>query len=328
MNLRLKDFSLALDSAKCADCYISHAHSDHADAARAKGKRLLASPETLALLGKEGKPAVQPVDGVKLHLIGAGHMLGSTQLVAECDEGRFVYTGDFKLEDGLTVKGAETEQCDCLLMESTYASPSTQFPARWNVREEIVRWVRKESELNTVLLGGYSTGKAQELIATLNEGGIVPLVHPRIEKVCKSYERFGVRLQRIALDSPEGEELKKRNFVGVMPFHLVNRELAYDVSRLCGRGVATALATGWAGTFYYPVDRVFPLSDHADFGEMLEYLESAQPKKIWCCYGDSEYLAKALAAKGFDASPFAVRDEEGVRDANQQTLVACEQNVK
>lgn len=324
MNLRLNGLLLALDSAKCADCYISHAHSDHADAARSKGKRLLASPETLALLGKEGREAVQPADGVKLRLIGAGHMLGSTQLVAESDEGKFVYTGDFKLEDGLTVKGAEAEQCDCLLMESTYASPSTNFPARGKVREEIVRWVRKEGELNTVLLGGYSTGKAQELIATLNEGGIVPLVHPRIEKVCGIYERFGVKLKRIALDSPEGEELKKRNFVGVMPFHIVNRELAYDVSRLCGRGVATALATGWAGTFYYPVDKVFPLSDHADFGEMLDYLERAQPRKIWCCYGDSEYLAKALCAKGFDASPFAVRGEEGAKDAAQRTLVACE----
>ncbi|VVC03626.1 Uncharacterised protein [Candidatus Burarchaeum australiense] len=312
MNLRLNGFSLSLDNAKCGDCYISHAHSDHAAAAGRKGKRLLASAETLALLGKEGREAVHAHDSVKLRLINAGHMLGSTQLVAESDEGKFVYTGDFKVEDGLTVKGAEVEACNYLLMESTYSSPSTAFPPREKVREELVRWVKKEAELNTVLIGGYSLGKAQELVATLNEGGLVPLVHPRIEQVCKIYSRFGVRLERIPLDSPEGEELKKKNFVGVMPFHLVDRELAYDVSRLCGKGVATALATGWANTFRYPVDKVFQLSDHADFGEMLDYLERAKPGKIWCCYGDSEYLARALCAKGYNASAFS--------EAAQRTL--------
>jgi putative mRNA 3-end processing factor len=209
------------------------------------------------------------------------------------------------MEEGLTVKGASVESCDYLLMESTYASPSTAFPPREKVREEMVKWVRKESELNTVILGGYSTGKAQELVAALNQAGIVPLVHPRIERVCTVYERFGVGLERVPLNSEEGEALKRGNFVGVMPFHMVNRELAYSVSRLCGKGVATALATGWASTFHYPVDRVFQLSDHADFGEMLDYLERARPGKVYCCYGEGEYLAKALRSRGYDASPFS-----------------------
>ena len=332
MNLRLNGLSLSLDNAHCEDCYISHAHSDHSSAARRKGKRLLASPETLALLGREGSERVNGSEHVKLRLMGAGHMLGATQLVAEWDGshsakqngapfheewkegGKFVYTGDFKMEEGLTVKGAEVESCDYLLMESTYASPSTEFPPRAKVREGMLEWVRKESVLNTVILGGYSTGKAQELVAALNLDGIVPLVHPRIERVCAVYERFGAKLERVPLDSDEGEELKKRNFVGVMPFHLVNRELAYEVSRLCGKGVATALATGWANTFRYPVDNVFQLSDHADFGEMLDYIERAQPRKIYCCYGESEYLAKALRSEGYDAAHY----EEAV----QRTLVS------
>jgi DNA ligase-1 len=247
-------------------------------------------------------------------MINAGHMLGAKQLVVEAAEGKFVYTGDFKFEDGFTTKRAEAEQCDYLLMESTYGSPTTVFPRREEVAESIAKWVHKESKLNTVLIGGYSMGKAQELVALLNEHGITPLVHPRIEKVCKVYERFGVKMQRIAMDSAEGEEMKKRDFVGVMPFHMVNRELAYEVSRLCNRGVATALATGWANTFYYPVDRVFPLSDHADFGEMLDYLEIAKPKQVWCCYGDAEYLAKGLRAKGYSAAPLA--------EAGQQMLIA------
>jgi len=315
MNLKVRGLELSLDNGELQDCYISHAHSDHTEAAKRTGKNILASEATLALLGKENKfGKVKVHDGVKLKLTNAGHMLGATQLVVESGEGKFVYTGDFKFEDGFTTKGAEAEKCDYLLMESTYGSPSTEFPSRAEVAENIAKWVKKESKLNTVLLGGYSMGKAQELVALLNQNSIVPLVHPRIEKFCKVYERFGVKLQRVAMDSAEGEEMKRHDFVGVIPFHLVNRELAYEVSKLCNRGVTTALATGWANTFYYPVDRVFPLSDHADFGEMLDYLAIAQPKQVWCCYGDAEYLAKALRAKGYNAAPLA--------EAGQQMLLA------
>ncbi|RLG19102.1 hypothetical protein DRN67_03520 [Candidatus Micrarchaeota archaeon] len=314
MSLRLNGLTLSLDNAYHADCYISHAHSDHSSAAKRKGKRLLASNETLALLGKESAERIKASEEVELRLMSAGHMLGATQLVAEWEGKKFVYTGDFKLEPGLTVKGAEVENCDYLLMESTYASPSTKFPAREAVVAEMLKWVKKEAELNTVILGGYSTGKAQELVAALNSAGITPLVHPRIERVCKVYERFGVKLERVVLNSEEGEELKQDNFVGVMPFHLVNRELAYEVSRICGKGVATALATGWANRFYYPVDRVFQLSDHADFGEMIEYIERAQPRQIYCCYGESEYLAKALRARGYNAQDYT--------QASQRTLAS------
>jgi len=59
---------------------------------------------------------------------------------------------------------------------------------------------------------------------------------------------------------------------------------------------------------------VFQLSDHADFGEMLDYIERAQPRKIYCCYGESEYLAKALRSEGYDAAHY----EEAV----QRTLVS------
>ena len=315
MNIRLDGFALALDHGGRENCYISHAHADHSGAAKMKNKKLLASEETLALLGKEGRQKVN-YDGISLRFLRAGHVLGSTQLVVEDGAyGKFVYTGDFKVGDGLTIKGAEAEECDMLLIEGTYGSPSMNFPPREEVREKIAKWVIKENKLNTVLLGGYSTGKAQELIALLNQHAIVPLVHPRIEQVCKIYERFGIHLERIAMDSEEGNELKKSNFVGVMPFHLVNRELAYEFSRTSGRGVATALATGWANTFHYEADEVFPLSDHADFKEIIDYCGRSGAKKIYCCLGDEEYMAKALRKEGFNAEPCG-EVEEG-----QQKLV-------
>jgi glyoxylase-like metal-dependent hydrolase (beta-lactamase superfamily II) len=75
MNLRLNGLSLSLDHGQLSDCYISHAHSDHSSAARRKGRRLLASEETLALLGREGSERVRS-DSVELRLTGAGHILG------------------------------------------------------------------------------------------------------------------------------------------------------------------------------------------------------------------------------------------------------------
>jgi len=67
-----------------------------------------------------------------------------------------------------------------------------------------------------------------------------------------------------------------------------------------------AILTGWAmdpgAKHHYGVDQVIPLSDHADFSELIQYVKKAQPEKIYTVHGFTEFV-KFLREEGFDAEP-------------------------
>lgn len=301
LNLEVGNLNISLDGCGREDCFVSHAHSDHSAAIR-KNKRILASDETLALAGCKG--AMKPkLDGVKLKLLNSGHILGSRQLMVEHDGERFVYTGDFKLHDSLTLKGAEVEQCDVLVMESTYGSPEMVFPEREFVYSSIGRWVENSLRSGViVVLGGYPIGKAQELVKLLNEyAGIAPVVESSVEKACKVYEQFGLKLDRIPVRTEEAEEVMKGSFVAVTPPAVATRKFCRSIGGIYGRKVVCAIATGWALRYACPSDRAFPLSDHADFNQLIEYVERSQPKNIYCAHGETIRLASELRKRGYDA---------------------------
>lgn len=294
------DARIALDGCAGDTCFVSHAHSDHSAALKRKNKRIIASRETIALCGA----AHESVSHDGMRLLRSGHMLGAAQLRIEngcC----FAYTGDFKTEDSLTAKGAEQAQCDTLLMESTYGKPQYVFPPRDDVYRDIAGWVSKNHAAGRiVLLGGYALGKAQELVALLNEYcGIAPLVSDRIERGCGVYECFGVHLERIALGSREAEGELKRSFVAVVPQHLANTTLAQKLGAAHGREVLCATASGWALGGCGGAHQAFPLSDHADFNQLLQYAEQSGAKRIYTCHGFAAELAHELRKRGMNASP-------------------------
>jgi Cft2 family RNA processing exonuclease len=54
------------------------------------------------------------------------------------------------------------------------------------------------------------------------------------------------------------------------------------------------MLTGWAldpgAAARYGVDEMIPLSDHADFPALLEYIERAQPGKVWLNHGWPDFV--------------------------------------
>jgi Cft2 family RNA processing exonuclease len=67
-----------------------------------------------------------------------------------------------------------------------------------------------------------------------------------------------------------------------------------------------AILTGWAidtqAKVRFGVDEVIPLSDHADFSELMEYATKAKPEKIYTVHGFPEFV-NYLKEAGFDAEP-------------------------
>jgi len=295
--LKLPDLTVSLDHSEGELCFVSHAHSDHAAPLHSR-KPVLASEETIAIAGSKKQPHSHP----NCKLIDAGHMLGAKQLVAEYDGGVFAYTGDLRLEAGLTSPPAQIPKADAVLIEGTYGAPEWKFPSREEVFSQMEKWVAQNSRSN-LIFGAYEVGKAQELIAFLNKySSITPLVTPRMERICGIYEKFGVRLSRVNIESLEGQGMLSHSFVALMPHNQVNFSLASTMKSAYGRGAKTALVTGWALRQQFPVDRAFPLSDHVDFEGIVRYLHESGAKRVYSTHGDEEMIAEHLRRAGFDAT--------------------------
>src|SRR5215831_253048 len=67
----------------------------------------------------------------------------------------------------------------------------------------------------------------------------------------------------------------------------------------------SAILTGWAVDpncrYRYQCDAAFPLSDHADFPDLLEMVNQIQPKKVYTLHGFAADFAQTLRNLGYDA---------------------------
>jgi Cft2 family RNA processing exonuclease len=74
----------------------------------------------------------------------------------------------------------------------------------------------------------------------------------------------------------------------------------------------TAFFSGWAideesYVHRMKVGRVFPLSDHADFNELVKTVEKCSPEKVFVSHGYDHEFAAHLKSRGFDAKPLSFR---------------------
>lgn len=287
---------LGLESSKGADVvYISHAHSDHSR----KGN-IFSSQQTFDLLNSGGEASILHQIDKDVKLYPAGHILGSTQI--EFVNGHtVVYTGDMKLREGFTTERAEILKCDELHIDCTFGHPDFEFDSKEVLADRIDRWTRTRMMVgNNVVFGAYSTGKAQELIYILNNySNIIPVVDRTIEEKCKIYEKHGIKLDRVVIGSKEASEIMRDKFVYIVPFNLVNQQSERWLTTQY-KQVSFAVVTGWAKKYKYRY-HAFPLSDHAGFSEILNYITESGAKEIICHYGNATFMSGFLRSKGYNS---------------------------
>src|SRR4026208_1990644 len=67
----------------------------------------------------------------------------------------------------------------------------------------------------------------------------------------------------------------------------------------------TAVLTGWAldpGAIYrYQCDAAFALTDHADYPDLMRYVERVQPKRVLTLHGFAAEFARDLRERGIEA---------------------------
>ena len=282
---------------------VSHTHADHAR----RHARTLATPATarlLALRRASGACTVSlpfgrrtPYGGGWLTLVPAGHVLGSAQVLVEHGGQRLLYTGDFKPRPSLTAERADAPRADVLVMESTFGRARYRFPPTEEVLGRIDQFCRAALAMDeTPVLFAYSLGKAQELLAALGQMGLPVSVHPAVDAVCRVYRGCGIALPPYEVFEP-GEHPGR---VLILPPQTRRSTALAGIERK-----RLAYISGWAmdkGAIYrFRCDAAFPLSDHADYDELLEYVERVAPSRVYTVHGFAHELASDLRGRGHAA---------------------------
>ncbi len=283
---------IGLDNGEGDLPFLSHAHSDHLSGLSRK-KSIIASKETLELA--ELNANIELPQNIKL--LDSGHILGSKQLFLEECGKSMVYTGDLRTRDSILFKGAEIKACDRIIIDATYADPFYKFPPYFEVYEELSKWVRENQNKN-MIIGCYDLGKAQELIRILNEYvGVAPIVNEKTERFSKVYEKFGIKLDRLVVGSEEAEEQMKKGFVALLSMRHAKRYFAHRLAEAFERETLSAVATGWVMRYRYDTDKAFPLSDHADFYDIKNYIEQTGANDVEFHSGDGSAVLKACGLR-------------------------------
>lgn len=235
----------------------------------------------------------------KLVLIPSEHILGSAQVLIETHNIRVGYTGDFKLGKNTKIMN----DLDVLIIESTYGDPTYRRPFKNEVEDLLVDIVLDGLEMyGRVVIFGYH-GKIQEAMQILRRNGIQePFLMPkRIYQVTKIAEKYGFNIgEYYNVKSLKGREILKSNkYILFEHFNKVNY-------RRLGSNTLYIVLSGWM--FEEPIKKLdeytwlVALSDHADFDELIEYVENAKPKLVivdGSRQGNAEALARELNKRGW-----------------------------
>jgi putative mRNA 3-end processing factor len=299
---------------------VTHGHADHA---RAGHGSVLATPDTIKIMaaryGEEftatrqaqdfGEHNAIDINGVKVWFAPAGHILGSAQVVVEWKGLRIVNTGDYKRRPDPTCKPFEVVAgAHVFISEATFGLPVFRHPDDRGEIAKLLDSVRLFPE-KTHLVGVYSLGKAQRLIALLREAGWDrPLyIHGALEKLCTHYESVGVKLGTL------------------LPATLEKGERGAAAERFRGEivlGPPSAFVDKWGRRFPDPVlafasgwmsvrqrakqrgvELPIVLSDHADWDELTQTVRDVNPEELWITYGREDALVRWAELEGRKARP-------------------------
>jgi DNA ligase-1 len=289
-----------------ARAIVSHAHSDHA--APGHGE-VWATPETLAVYRRRNPDWAGEArelrygkrferNGVSVELYPAGHVLGSAQVYFERDGRSLLFTGDFRRRHSRTAVPAAAPRAEILATETTFGLPVFRFPERRVIEERLVSACRQafDEEKVPVLLA-YGFGKAQEVALALTEAGIPTVLHGAAWKLLPEFEAAGhaFPLSRAYETGPArpGEAL-------VVPPNCARTPVVRNVKR---RRIVylSGWATREASRADFDADVLLPMSDHADFPELLQHVAEVAPQRVVTLHGYARDFARILLSRGVPA---------------------------
>ncbi|WP_287585219.1 MBL fold metallo-hydrolase RNA specificity domain-containing protein [Candidatus Borrarchaeum sp.] len=312
--LQLPKFKIALDPTKEPQgniIFISHSHADHMLRKKTPIPKLC-SLETEKLVSARRNHSLintineeLSINNLNLRMVDTGHVLGSRALVIENDK-KIVFTSDFTLREREFLGKFIPEKCDYAILEATFGKEKYIFPPSEEIVKDAKDWIEEQFKKGCpVVLMGYTLGKAQ-LLCKIFEDFAPIYLDKNIKKINDIYRECGVPL----LDF---ERFGQNKQLKIPPWILITSPQSGRAKLMRKVNAKTAFFSGWAideesYVHRMKVDRVFPLSDHADFNELVETVETCNPEKVFVSHGYDHEFAAHLRKLGFDAEPLSFRE--------------------
>ena len=309
-----------IDPVRAVDrAVITHGHSDHARPGHA---RVLATPETLAIMavrmgnGHAGsEQAIQygetvSIDGVDVSALPAGHVLGSAQILVEHKGLRICVSGDYKRRADPTCATFTPVKADVFVTEATFGLPVFRHPDDGAEIAKLMTSLRQFPD-RAHLVGAYALGKAQRIIKLIRQTGYnAPIfIHGALAKLCELYDAEGVDLGPLepATINTRGRAAKN-DFAGRI---IVGPPSAFaDTWARRFPDPIACFASGWMRVKQRAKQRGVELpliiSDHADWDELTDTIRDIDPGEVWITHGREDALARWAELNGYAAKPLAL----------------------
>jgi len=294
-----------------ARAVITHGHSDHA---RAGHGAVLATQETLDVMrlryGGTFAGSTQAIrygeelklDDVTIQLHPAGHVLGSAQVSVTCNGTRIVASGDYKDAPDPTCAPFEVVPCDVFITEATFGLPVFRHGDAADEIKKLLASVALFPE-RAHLVGAYSLGKAQRVIALLRAAGYdAPIyLHGAMEKITHYYEARGVALGELR----PVRGMTKADLAGTIT--LAPPSATSDIWTRRFPDPVTAFASGWmrvrARARQRGVELPLVISDHADWDGLTTTIAATAASEVWVTHGQEDALVHWCKTQGLAARP-------------------------
>lgn len=265
---------------------ISHAHGDHAvpgnrnvycTAATAAFMQYRFTRHTQSSYFIKGFDESFDLNGVAVTFIPAGHILGSAQVLMVFKGVRYLYTGDYKLQEDATCEPIAYVKADVLITETTFADPAVMHP-------DPIEEIKKLKAVSThIMLGCYALGKSQRLTHLLNTycPEKTVLLHHSMLPLHRIYDDLG--FVKLNYELYQRKSLKEgRDKVYLVPPMTFNHYIR-------AKNVVRVFASGWK-RLQRQNDVSLYISDHIDWADLLTYIGQVEPTEIWTVHGEGAHL--------------------------------------
>ncbi len=282
---------------------ITHGHSDHM---RWGMQHYICHKHTIPVLrlrlgaeqSVEGVDYGQVLDinGVTVSFHPAGHIIGAAQIRLSYRGEVWVFTGDYKLEPDGVSEPYEQLLCNHFISECTFGLPVYQFPKLSTVYQDINTWWQSNSKkgYNTVLYG-YALGKAQNILAHLDQSIGDIYLHGAVANVNEALEGVGYHFPGARLSTSDKEH-KMEGAIIIAPPSANNTPWVRKL-----KPYRAAMCSGWmqlrGARRRRSVDKGFVFSDHCDWKQLNTAIESSGASQIYLTHGYEANFARWVEEK-------------------------------
>ena len=303
---------------------ITHGHSDHA---RSGHGAVLATQATLDIMrlryGDNFAGSTQAarygeeirLGDVTIKFHPAGHVLGSAQIAVTANGTSIVASGDYKDAPDPTCAPFEIVPCDVFITEATFGLPVFRHG---NAADEVKKLLTSVTLFpeRAHLVGAYSLGKAQRLIALIRQAGFeAPIyLHGAMETITQYYARNGIALGELRAV----RDAKKAELAGAIA--IAPPSATSDIWTRRFPDPVTAFASGWmrvrARARQRGIELPLVISDHADWDGLTATILATGAGEIWVTHGQEDALvhwckSRGLAARPLDLVGYGDEEESG-----------------